>query len=102
LRQEPTSEAMLEGPFSLAAFAVLHLLPIVGSAWVFTHQDAGRLRAKPQREPKAKVRTGQGWLALLWLAARQSRGLALGIVLLSLVAAILMPSLGLIVWPAAT
>ncbi len=102
MRHEPTSEALLEGPFSLAAFAVLHILPIVGSAWVFTRQDSGRLRTKPQREPKAKVRVGQGWLALLWLAARQSRWLALGVVLLSLIAAILMPSLGLIVWPVVT
>jgi ABC-type transport system involved in multi-copper enzyme maturation permease subunit len=102
VEKDVNDRTVTQGALGVLGMAILAVAPVIGSAWVFTRQDFDRLRSKPVREPKAKVRARKGWSALLWLSVRQSRWLALGVGFVSVIAAILMPWLGLVVWPAVT
>jgi hypothetical protein len=96
------SQSRVEVVATLAAMVLLVVAPVAGSAWVFARQDLQRARSGPVMAGGKRVRQGGGWAALLWLAWRQVRRLALGLGLFSLAGACLMPFFGLLVWPAVT
>lgn len=96
------TESRVEVPATLAAMALLVVVPVGGSAWVYARQDLQRVRARPAVAGGKRARQGGGWAALLWLCWRQARRLALGLGLFSLAGACLMPFFGLLVWPVVT
>jgi MFS family permease len=90
------------GPVA-AGVALLTIAPaLTGSAFLFTRVDRGRLQPPRTLVVWARKPRSPGWLVLFWLTWRQARGFALGMAIFGLVIGFLIPTLGVIVWPAAT
>ncbi len=90
------------GPVA-AGVALLTIAPaLAGSAFLFTRVDRGRLQPPRTVVVRPRKPRSPGWLVLFWLTWRQARGFALGMAIFALVIGFLIPTLGVIVWPAAT
>lgn len=82
------------------AVVLLTIVPLAGSAWLYTDTDRLRNRALPVRRRPAD--SWNGYRNLLWLTFTQIRWLALGLSLFALLIGFVMPLSGLAVWSFAT
>jgi hypothetical protein len=89
------------GPFLLVAGTLVTTgLTFVGSRRSFSRLD--RLRTVTGEAPEAAASRGGGWRVLVWLSWRQAWGFALGMMVFSLAAGLLVLASGTGLWPAMT